>query len=184
MVCYICKSGASLECRSCHRWICIEHEVRDRSCSRCVAAQDEHRREVLRIQQMKIDAASWCDFCQASTNVRSRRCAKCGRRFCVKHGQRVTQGEFSWIRCCDHLEFANIVGDHTSGPGVYNVVGCLLLPLGYVGLAGVALSCFARKPDYCVAEGGSGLVPTRHTYEFAGWNGWGEVRTGSIVIDD
>jgi hypothetical protein len=185
MVCYYCQRGgdevgASQDCPQCGRWICAFHEGRYGSCTGCERNDEKRRLQSEAEEQAKKLAARWCDFC--GTTVPSaygwssvRKCVKCSRQFCTRHGQTVWEedGRFGaiWVRCIHHLAFPHVLGDRMRGFNLDDVIGVLSLPFAYVGLAGVFLLLFTKKPDYYRRRGDG--EPWR-TYRCRGFNCFGE----------
>ncbi len=123
MVCYMCGAGASFTCPCCQRTVCSNHTgyydperfTLDRPrqgsyyCQTCKESFDEKAAK-------EFQRSCWCDFCNKATLSRDAtpKCAKCGKRFCWKHGQKIdAEQRWSshygawehgyWIRCNGHL---------------------------------------------------------------------------------
>ena len=189
MVCYICQLGASLECRSCHRWVCSKHEVGVRICATCAEVADRIRAQQEQERQEKLAEARWCDHCQAESPdgwITVHKCAKCRRQFCQLHGQSVwiTGGPYEdgWVRCMDHLEFAGVRGFQKRRDRLKGLHGCWMLPVGYTGTIGIIMTLLARKPDYFARTRYEEHGRSRTVYEFRGYDWMGGYKAGSRVL--
>jgi len=193
MVCYLCRSGASLECRSCHRWICIDHEAERSRCSACAEADTKIRLQQERETQQELAKVLWCDYCQASSThgwSTAHQCARCARQFCRVHGQSVwiRDGRYArgWVRCVNHLEFPGVFGHKVRQPRFELLKLCLMLIVAYTGTLGVILNLFARKPDYFSETSWEETGRSHRTFVFVRYTWMGEYKSGSPVfgLDD
>lgn len=168
----------------------MRHEHSIRTCTSCQAAAEEAKRRDREERAAASAKALWCDFCDRTADTgwsRARKCAKCGRQFCKVHGQIVwdesDRSAYGWVRCSDHLEFREKLGDAKRGFNLDLLIIFLSLPLAYIGLGWLLPALLMRRPDFYRTRG---YGERWTTFRFKGY-GWGGDRKGderASEVDD
>lgn len=107
MVCYECGTPAVGQCSECSRFVCNSHVGRagyDLECTRCLESRQRIEDRIKADHRQKA-----CYSCQRYDDA-NRKCSRCGRYFCLNHGQDLEYSDwpsrmcYRWTRCVEHAK--------------------------------------------------------------------------------